>query len=85
MIAPFDSTFVDARISKLLDEVTELPEGSDEQYRVEHLIGELQDRLIELEDIPQPDVGDPFADLPAPGGSVPPLGFNCWAAFRRAR
>jgi hypothetical protein len=43
----FDCTFIERRINQLIDEAIELPEGSPEQQRIDRLISELQDRLID--------------------------------------
>jgi hypothetical protein len=51
----FDCTFIERRIDQLIDQAIELPEGSPEQQRIDGLIGELQDRLVDrLEGTPCP-------------------------------
>lgn len=62
MPEPFDSEFIDGRIDQLLKHVAELPEGSDEQERVEHLAGELLDDFLDKQGIPRPKPFDIFVD-----------------------
>jgi hypothetical protein len=51
----FDCTFIERRIDQLIDEAIEHPEGSPEQERIDGLISELQDRLVQrLEGTPCP-------------------------------
>jgi hypothetical protein len=57
----FDCTFIERRIDQLIDEAIEHPEGSPEQERIDGLISELQDRLVDrLEGTPCPGAGDFF-------------------------
>jgi hypothetical protein len=51
----FDCTFIELRIDQLIDEAIELSEGSPEQERIDRLISDLQDRLVDrLEGTPCP-------------------------------
>jgi hypothetical protein len=51
----FDCTFIERRIGQLIDQAIELPDGSPEQQRIDGLISELQDRLVDrLEGTPCP-------------------------------
>ena len=43
----FDCTFIERRIDQLIDEAIEHPEGSPEQERIDRLISELQNRLVD--------------------------------------
>jgi len=51
----FDCTFIERRIDRLIDQTIELPDGSPEQQRIDRLISELQNRLVDrLEGTPCP-------------------------------
>ena len=43
----FDCTFIELRIDQLIDQAIELSEGSPEQERIDRLISDLQDRLVD--------------------------------------
>jgi hypothetical protein len=42
-----DCTFIERRIDQLIDQVIELPKGSAEQERIDLLITELEEKLID--------------------------------------